>query len=98
MAKPAVTEYEVIESAGGRSLLKIRPKTGRTHQIRVHLASIGHPIIGDVLYGRNGKSTEMATRLMLHAGTLAFEDGDGSRFEFEAPLPGEFRLSTGPRS
>ncbi len=107
MAKPAVTEYEVVKeidapaNAGGdgerRALLKVNPKTGRTHQIRVHLASIGHPIVGDLLYGkkvRNARHGEIVDRprLMLHAAALEFSDDAGNRFEFEAPLPPEFAL------
>ncbi|HUC01484.1 MAG TPA: RluA family pseudouridine synthase [Candidatus Paceibacterota bacterium] len=95
MAKPAVTEYSVVKelSGGGndaarRTLLMVSPKTGRTHQIRVHLASIGHPIVGDVLYGKKTG----APRLMLHASALAFSDGAGNRFEFEAPLPEDFAI------
>lgn len=94
MAKPAVTKYSIIktiEKSGGEknALLKVNPETGRTHQIRVHLASIGHPIVGDLLYG--GKTNAVAaSRLMLHAAALAFSDDNGNRFEFEAPLPGGF--------
>ena len=76
------------------------PKTGRTHQIRVHLASIGHPIVGDMLYGgKRARRGAVATakecppaRLMLHATELAFTDSDGSRFAFEAPLPDGFSV------
>ncbi len=99
MAKPAVTEYEVVEASndGQYALLRVRPKTGRTHQIRVHLASIGHPIVGDPLYGgrrarlsANGHA--VPSRLMLHAASLGFTDADGGRYEFEAPLPPEFQV------
>jgi 23S rRNA pseudouridine1911/1915/1917 synthase len=95
MAKPAITEYSVVkESAGAndserRALLKVNPKTGRTHQIRVHLASIGHPIVGDGLYGKKIKTGD-ASRLMLHAAAIEFSDGNGNHFVFEAPLPPEF--------
>jgi len=89
VAKPAVTEYIVVKDLGDRALLKVSPKTGRTHQIRVHLASIGHPIVGDMLYGKKKKDVE-APRLMLHAGAIAFSDDAGNRFEFEAPFPPDF--------
>jgi 23S rRNA pseudouridine1911/1915/1917 synthase len=92
MAKEAITEYSLVKDLGDSALLKMNPKTGRTHQIRVHLASIGHPIIGDSLYGN--KASRAASmpggRLMLHAAALAFEDSVGNRFEFEASLPDEF--------
>jgi 23S rRNA pseudouridine1911/1915/1917 synthase len=96
MAKAAVTEYSVIKTimtdAGDKerySLLKVNPKTGRTHQIRVHLASIGHPIVGDLLYGKKADAAS-APRLMLHAEELAFSDEKGGRFVFAAPLPDGF--------
>jgi 23S rRNA pseudouridine1911/1915/1917 synthase len=94
MAKSAVTEYSVVKKIGEDNreqyaLLKVTPKTGRTHQIRVHLASIGHPVVGDALYGRRAKA-DSASRLMLHAAALEFSDGTGSHFAFEAPLPPEF--------
>jgi 23S rRNA-/tRNA-specific pseudouridylate synthase len=96
MAKPAVTEYSVVKTIAKDdgdnkqcALLKVNPLTGRTHQIRVHLASIGHPIVGDTLYGRKADAAS-APRLMLHASALTFSDGSGNRFEFEAPLPDDF--------
>jgi 23S rRNA pseudouridine1911/1915/1917 synthase len=105
MAKPAVTEYSVVktiarsgggDSAGDKeqySLLKVSPLTGRTHQIRVHLASIGHPIVGDALYGKKlprGADAAPAPRLMLHAAALIFSDDAGNSFEFGVPLPSDF--------
>ncbi len=99
MAKPAVTDYEAVKVSGDRqyALLRVRPKTGRTHQIRVHLAGIGHPIVGDPLYGgRRGRRAVRGEgappRLMLHAASLAFTDADGGHYEFEAPLPPEFSV------
>ena len=98
MAKPAVTEYSVVKklakksdgSGGdGYALLKVNPKTGRTHQIRVHLASLGNPIVGDPLYGNKGRAAG-APRLMLHAAMLEFSDDSGNSFAFEAPLPADF--------
>jgi 23S rRNA pseudouridine1911/1915/1917 synthase len=101
MAKSAITQYRVMKTFLGSlpakqkfSLLEVRPKTGRTHQIRVHLASIGHPIVGDKLYGpRNGSSE--ATRLMLHALALEFVAEDGKRLRFEAEPPIEFSYPQG---
>jgi 23S rRNA pseudouridine1911/1915/1917 synthase len=74
MVKEAITRYavrkEVVRGRETLSLLEVFPETGRTHQIRVHLASIGHPIMGDLLYGNRKfttRRTSLATRLMLHA-------------------------------
>jgi 23S rRNA pseudouridine1911/1915/1917 synthase len=91
MAKPAVTDYVVVKEFPDedRSLLKVNPKTGRTHQIRVHLASVGHPIVGDSLYGQKNHTSALP-RLMLHAAALEFSDERGDRFEFAASLPEEF--------
>lgn len=84
-SKHAVTHYTVLESGDGISLLEIRTDTGRKHQIRVHLADIGHPIVGDERYGK--KST--ANRLGLHASYLRFAHPlTGHPVEFTSPLPG----------
>lgn len=102
--RPAVTDYRVIGSASGLAWLGIDLKTGRTHQIRVHLASLGHPVVGDVLYGRAPRSTARplpglpggAPRLMLHALRLAFDHpGSGARLEVAAPLPAEMAAVLG---
>jgi 23S rRNA pseudouridine1911/1915/1917 synthase len=83
--KPAITEYEVIEQALDRSLLVLKPATGRTHQLRVHLKYIGHPIIGDTIY-----DGEPADRMYLHAGKLEITLPGGHRKTFEAPLTRDF--------
>lgn len=83
--KTAQTEYHVEKTSRHYSQLQLLPRTGRTHQLRVHLKYRGHPIIGDVLYG--GKD---ALRLFLHASALELDLPDGSRQRFEAPLPPEF--------
>jgi 23S rRNA pseudouridine1911/1915/1917 synthase len=92
-AKPALTAYKVIkvfERDGEKfSLLQVKPKTGRTHQIRVHLASIGNPIVGDPLYGRK-KQPAWAARLMLHALALEFNLPGGKRMRLETDPPEEF--------
>jgi len=67
----ALTEYEILKSKNNMSLLNVILLTGRTHQIRVHLNAIGHPIIGDILYGKKSK---YAHRQMLHAYKLSFKD------------------------
>jgi 23S rRNA pseudouridine1911/1915/1917 synthase len=84
--KPALTQYKVLDSNEKHSLIALNPKTGRTHQLRVHMAYINTPISGDRVYG-NVKS---APRLMLHAGSLEITIPTSSRKVFEAPLPKEF--------
>jgi 23S rRNA pseudouridine1911/1915/1917 synthase len=82
--RDAVTAYRVMERLEGASLLELRPRTGRTHQIRVHLAAIGHPIIGDRTYGRPSK---VVSRQFLHAATIAFDHPrSGERLTVAAPL------------
>lgn len=68
----ALTLWERVEIYPCASLLKCYPKTGRTHQIRIHLSSIGHPILGDFQYGKNFLCQECPSRVMLHASTLHF--------------------------
>ena len=89
--KDAVTEYRVMERFTAASLLEIRPLTGRTHQIRVHLASIKHPVLGDAVYGgrKVARLGEMEIpRQMLHARTLGFLHPEtGQPMEFSAPMP-----------
>lgn len=83
--KPAVTFYKTLKSDGERSLLELKPITGRTHQLRVHLKYLGHPILGDCVYG-----DEKAPRLFLHAGALEITLPGGERKTFKSPLPKEF--------
>jgi len=88
---PSVTHYELIESFEDYSLLRIRLETGRTHQIRVHLSHIGHPIAGDLLYG--GRQ-DIITRQALHAASLAFEHPvKKEALSFEAPLADDIRTA-----
>lgn len=70
--KPSLTKYELLayDATSDTSLLELEPVTGRTHQLRVHLSEIGHPILGDTLYG--GTFARAAERLLLHARSLAF--------------------------
>ena len=84
--KPAITAYEVITTNGEKSLLELRPKTGRTHQLRVHMQYINTPIAGDRIYGRQ----DSAPRLCLHAHTLEITIPTSDRRVFTAPLPKEF--------
>ena len=83
--KPSETFYKVIKSNDKYSLLELKPTTGRTHQLRVHLKYLGHPIIGDPVYG-----TKNAPRLYLHAKELEITLPGGDRRIFEAKLPQEF--------
>lgn len=86
-AKEAHTEYRVLERFKYSTFLELRILTGRTHQIRVHLAHIGHPVLGDVLYGREKEGLS----LCLHAGRLEFaHPSSGDPLVFEAPLPDAF--------
>jgi 23S rRNA pseudouridine1911/1915/1917 synthase len=82
--RASVTAYRVVERFKGTSLVEARPKTGRTHQIRVHLAAIGHPIVGDRVYG---KPSPIVGRQFLHARSIVFtHPRTGERMELEAPL------------
>jgi 23S rRNA pseudouridine1911/1915/1917 synthase len=85
--RPATTDVEVLRSGGGRSLVCCRLATGRTHQVRVHLAHLGHPVVGDRLYG----SLVEAPRPLLHAASLRLpHPEDGRPLLVEAPLPADF--------
>lgn len=88
--KSAVTHWEVLERYSGYTYLKCRLETGRTHQIRVHLASVGHPLLGDVVYGSKKPFPGLAGQC-LHAKKLSFvHPRTGERVEAECPLPGWF--------
>ncbi len=86
--RPAETHYRVLKENGSYSFLELRPKTGRTHQLRVHLLSIGHPILCDTRYeSPTGLGFE---RLALHAYALTIRVSEKSTHTFEAPLPHDF--------
>ncbi|MGN0996732.1 MAG: RluA family pseudouridine synthase [Candidatus Ventricola sp.] len=92
--KPSKTEWTVIEPLKGASYLDVHLLTGRTHQIRVHMHSIGHPLLGDQIYAPNLKTSVRIPRLMLHAYSLAFtHPTTGERMTLVAPLPENY-LST----
>jgi 23S rRNA pseudouridine1911/1915/1917 synthase len=84
-ARPAVTRFVPVERKGGFTLLEVEIPTGVMHQIRAHLAFIGHPLAGDALYG--GPEVPGLSRHFLHAGRLAFAHPDGSRVHYQSPLP-----------
>jgi 23S rRNA pseudouridine1911/1915/1917 synthase len=88
--RAAVTEWKFVTSKQDASLLEVIPKTGRTHQIRVHLASIGHPIVADHLYARDREPLLGFTRPALHASQISLTLPSGERVEYEAPLPEDF--------
>ncbi|HEX4439662.1 MAG TPA: RluA family pseudouridine synthase [Thermoanaerobaculia bacterium] len=88
----AVTRFQVLERLRGAALVSVRPETGRTHQIRIHLAEAGHPILGDRVYGpRERDPSDSAPRQMLHARRLGFVLPESERVSAEAPLPDDFR-------
>ena len=90
VGRPAVTRFEVLREAAGRAMLRVRLETGRTHQIRVHMSAIGHPVYADPLYG----TPVPGRRLWLHAERLAFEHPvTGEPLEFESPIPQDLRES-----
>ncbi len=91
-SKPAITEYQVIQRFKNYTLLKAYPKTGRTHQIRIHLHSIGYPIVGDQQYKfKRLKTPKGLTRQFLHAAYLKFKLVDGKMVEFKSELPQDLK-------
>ena len=95
--KPAHTDWQLLEACGRWSRLELQPHTGRSHQLRAHLAAIGHPILGDPLYGDQGEAMPetgctagaAASRLRLHATALAFRhplSGDDLQFHSACPF------------
>lgn len=89
-SKNAVTHYEVLEEFGGYSFVRLRLETGRTHQIRVHMAYLGHPVAGDPLYGSKDRFGILSGQC-LHAGLIGFtHPTTEERVRIEAPLPEYF--------
>lgn len=85
--KPALTGYKVVKSSDEESRVRLFPKSGRSHQLRVHMLSLGHPILGDPLYAP--ETTEAHPRMMLHAEELRVnhpENNRGMRFRAKAPF------------
>lgn len=89
-AKPARTIYEVLDQAARTAaFVALEPVTGRTHQIRIHMAGLGTPVLGDMLYGQLTEGKEMLTapRLALHARAIDLPHPEGGRLELDCPLP-----------
>jgi len=110
--QPAVTHWRVERRLAGATLLRLFPKTGRRHQLRVHLAAVGHPILGDLLYGRPDadyldwvrgsrdarRDDGAPARQLLHCARLGFPDPEGSGpIDVLAPLPADFAAHLGDR-
>lgn len=93
--KPSVTHVAPLETLAGATLCRVRLETGRTHQIRIHLAESGHPVVGEKVYLRDflaaGGHPLACPRLLLHAATLGFtHPASGAELRFESPLPADF--------
>lgn len=88
--RDAVTEYDVLKRGGGATYVEARPKTGRTHQIRVHFKAIHHPIVCDALYAPKQPCILGFTRLALHARSITFTSLNGVEVAVEAALPKAF--------
>lgn len=89
--KESLTRYQVLSAGSDRSLIHVIPETGRTHQIRVHMAYIGHPLLGDFLYGNEDHN--LIDRPALHSAYLRFRHPiTGNELEFQTPLPIEMKV------
>ncbi|MBU1558107.1 RluA family pseudouridine synthase [Patescibacteria group bacterium] len=91
--REALTEYKVLERGNEYSLVEIYPKTGRTHQIRVHFKAINYPIVCDKLYAPKRECALGFERLALHAYSLEFNLMEGKRIKLEAALPEDFKVA-----
>jgi 23S rRNA pseudouridine1911/1915/1917 synthase len=91
--RPARTHYSLVQQWKDYSLLKLKLETGRTHQIRVHLTWLGHPVVGDTVYGRRKKSLSLS-RQFLHASQLSLDHPiSRQRLTFKAPLPPDLKTA-----
>ncbi len=90
--REALTPYRVLKRTTDKTstFVEARPKTGRTHQIRVHFKAIGHPVVSDKLYAPKGKSVLNFKRLALHARAITFKNISGKEIKIEAPYPEDF--------
>jgi 23S rRNA pseudouridine1911/1915/1917 synthase len=89
--REAVTNYKVLGRTGKFTFLEVEPKTGRTHQIRVHFKALQHPIVSDSLYAPNQPQALNFERLALHARAISFNSAEGKVEHFEAPYPEDFK-------
>jgi 23S rRNA pseudouridine1911/1915/1917 synthase len=90
--RPAITHFELVEAFPDYTLESVHLETGRTHQIRVHFAAIGHPVVGDPLYGPSSSDTLGLKHQALHAHRLVFDHPvTGERIDVTSPLPDEFQ-------
>lgn len=89
--REAITEYRVLSKGKDYSLVELIPKTGRTHQIRVHMKAINHPLFGDGLYAPNKENTLGFQRTALHSKEVSFVGLDGSMHTVKAPYPEDFK-------
>lgn len=88
----AITHYRCLKKGKGSTLVELIPHTGRTHQLRVHMSEMGHPILGDLQYGRDVSFPKEITRLCLHAYRLSFiHPTTGKRIQATAPVPALFK-------
>ncbi len=85
--RDAITEYRVLKRIKGYTYIELKPKTGRTHQIRVHMKYLNHPVAGDALYNPEDTKTK---RMMLHALSIEFKNLAGKTVKVESKLPAEF--------
>ena len=91
--REALTEYVVKARAGGYSYVEVFPKTGRTHQIRVHFKAINYPLVADKLYTPDRENTLGFTRLALHSKSISFWSTDGQIHIVTAPYPADFKMA-----
>jgi 23S rRNA pseudouridine1911/1915/1917 synthase len=93
--REAITEYKILKrfeiSSNKFTYLEIHPKTGRTHQIRVHMKYLNHPVVCDSLYNPKGSCPRKIKRLALHAKSIEFKNSKGEIIKIESPLPKEFK-------
>ena len=88
--REAVTEYETVSRRAGYSFVKVFPKTGRTHQIRVHFKAVNYPLVADKLYAPNRENSLGFARLALHSRRIDFKNVAGKKIEVTAPYPADF--------